>query len=226
MNIRSQLDHLVIAARSLPEGIAWCQRQFGFEPASGGQHSFMGTHNRVFRIDGPDYPRAYFEIIAIDETAPQPSRTRWFDLDVERLRESVRGEPRLIHFVASTSDAEAATAALMKQGIDRGALVEAERPTPSGLLRWKISLREDGQRLFSGALPTLIEWGAIHPCDALPASGVSLRTLTCSHPDAHRLQAAYAAIGLEQVSASQGEPNLVAVLDTPRGPVRIESKEI
>jgi hypothetical protein len=46
------------------------------------------------------------------------------------------------------------------------------------------------------------------------------------HPDAQRLQAAYAAMGLQQVSASPGEPRLVAVLDTPRGPVRIDSAGI
>jgi len=226
MSVRSQVDHLVVAARSLPEGIAWCRDTFGFEPASGGQHPLMATHNRVFRIDSPQFPRAYFEIIAVNDAAAAPARTRWFDLDDLKLRESIKAAPRLIHFVASTSDAAAAIAALEAQGIDRGPLVAAERPTPSGLLSWKISVREDGQRLFAGTLPTLIEWGSNHPCDALPASGVALQSLSCMHPDAQRLQAAYAAMGLQQVSASPGEPRLVAVLDTPRGPVRIDSAGI
>lgn len=225
MSLRSQVDHLVVAARTLPEGIAWCRETFGFEPAEGGEHPLMGTHNRVFRIDSPAFPRAYFEIIAIDPAAPAPQRTRWFDLDDARLQDAIASGPRLVHFVASTSDADAAARALAGLGIDRGPLVAAERPTPAGLLRWKISVREDGQRLFQGTLPTLIEWGPAHPCDALPASGVQLRSLDCSLPDAPRLQAAFAAIGLARVGATEGPANIVALLDTRRGPVRIESRE-
>ena len=41
-----------------------------------------------------------------------------------------------------------------------------------------------------------------------------------THPG---LPAAYAAIGLEGVDSAQTPANLVAWLDTPRGPVRLES---
>ena len=44
--------------------------------------------------------------------------------------------------------------------IDRGHVLEASRDTPAGRLAWQITVRDDGQRLFYGALPTLIEWGA------------------------------------------------------------------
>ena len=44
-----------------------------------------------------------------------------------------------------------------------------------------------------------------------------------SHPQATALQSAYQAIGLEQVPVKAGEANLCAVLDTPRGRVRLES---
>ena len=221
--MQSQLDHLVVAATTLEAGVAWCRETFGFEPAAGGQHALMGTHNRVFRIDTPQFPRAYFEIIAVDPAASAPPRTRWFDLDDPNLRDRIESGPRLIHFVASTNDAAAAQAALAPLGIERGALVAAERATPSALLRWKISIRADGQRLFAGALPTLIEWGSAHPCDTLPPSGVALRSLACAHPEGGRLRQAYEAIGLEQVTAVSGPASLVALLDTPRGPVRIES---
>ena len=223
MSLQARIDHLVVAARTLPEGIAWCRETLGLEPAAGGQHPLMGTHNRVFRIDTPAFPRVYFEIIAIDPAAAAPGRTRWFDLDEPRLQDALAAGPRLIHFVASTHDAAGATAALARLGIDRGPLVAAERATPSALLRWKISVRDDGQRLFAGLLPTLIEWGSAHPCEALPASGVSLRTLQSAHPQAVQLQAAYDAIGLRQVTAQPGPANLVAVLETPRGTVRLES---
>ena len=42
-------------------------------PGSGGRHALMGTHNRVFAIGSEAFPRAYFEIIAIDPDAPDPA---------------------------------------------------------------------------------------------------------------------------------------------------------
>src|SRR5205085_6962675 len=142
---------------------------------------------------------AYFEIIAIDPEAPAPAHKRWFDLDDERLRAAIAVEPRLIHFVASTNEGSRAVAALSEFGIDRGPLVPAERDTPAGLLRWKISVRPDGARLFDGTLPTLIEWDSRHPADSLPDCGVSLVSLAAAHPQSVQLRQCFEAIGLQQV---------------------------
>ena len=75
----ARVDHLVVAAASLDEGAAWCEATLGVVPGPGGEHPLMGTHNRLLRVATVDYPRAYFEIIAV-----QPGRTpqlprRWFD---------------------------------------------------------------------------------------------------------------------------------------------------
>jgi hypothetical protein len=222
--LQAQVDHLVVAARSLDDGVAWCREVFGFEPAAGGAHPLMGTHNRVFRIASANFPRAYFEIIAIDGAAPRPAHKRWFDLDDERLQAAIVPGPRLVHFVASTNGAASAVAALSEFGIDRGPLLAAERDTPAGLLRWKISVRPDGARLFDGALPTLIEWDSRHPADSLPDCGVTLVSLAATHPQAAQLRRSFDAIGLQQVAVLEGAANLVAELDTPRGRVRLESQ--
>jgi hypothetical protein len=84
----------------------------------------------------------------------------------------------LIHWVARCRDAEAACASLAAQGIIRGELLDAERSTAQGMLRWRITVRRDGQRLFDGALPTLIEWRGAHPADTLPRCGVELQDLS------------------------------------------------
>ena len=92
-------------------------------------------------------------------------------------------------------------------------------------------MRDDGHRLFDGALPSLIEWGKpgdaeplrLHPRNSLPRSGVSLQGLSVTHPEAGRLQAAYAAIGLDGVKVQAGAANLVATLRTPKGEIRLES---
>ncbi|CAN5909876.1 VOC family protein [soil metagenome] len=228
--MQARLDHLVIAAASLDEGVAWCEATLGVTPALGGSHPMMGTHNRLLVVASDAFPQSYIEIIAIDRKAT-PTRAaglrRWFDFDDAALQAGLaRHGPHLIHFVARVDDARAALQALSHDHahIDRGPLIEASRDTPAGRLEWQITVRDDGQRLFYGALPTLIQSGAVHPVDSLPASGISLRSLHLTHPRADDLATALKAIGLIDMNVLAGAPNLVAVLDTPSGPVTLESK--
>ena len=223
------VDHLVVFAADLAGGVDWCQRTLGITPTAGGEHPLMGTHNRIFNISSPRHPRAYLEIIAINSVAtsalPAGAR-RWFDMDDATLQQQVAQHgPQLIHWVASVPEVAASHAALAAQDIERGAIITASRPTPNGLLQWQITVREDGLRLMDGCLPTLIQWGATHPCDSLPASGVQLQQLTLQHPQAATLSAACEAIGVApHVAITAGDaPCLTAQLSTPRGPVTLSS---
>lgn len=219
----SHVDHIVVAADTLARGVQWCEATLGVTPGPGGDHPLMGTHNRVLPVGAIDYPRTYLEIIAVDPAAPVPRRRRWFDLDDEALRQSLRQQPRLIHFVACTPDPRQAVKALGRLGIQRGSLLRAERATAHGLLSWQISVRGDGQRLFYGGLPTLIQWDGAHPADAMPDAGLALQSVRVSHPRPVDLRAAHAAIGLQGVVVEQGPPNLVVMLGSPRGVVQLES---
>ena len=223
------VDHLVVFAADLAGGVDWCQRTLGITPTAGGEHPLMGTHNRIFNISSPGHPRAYLEIIAINSVAtsalPAGAR-RWFDMDDATLQQQVAQHgPQLIHWVASVPEVAASHAALAAQDIERGAIITASRPTPNGLLQWQITVREDGLRLMDGCLPTLIQWGATHPCDSLPASGVQLQQLRLQHPQAATLRAACEAIGLaSHVAIPAGDvPQLTAQLTTPRGPITLSS---
>lgn len=225
-------DHLVIAARTLAEGVAWCEATLGVVPGPGGAHPLMGTHNRLLNIASDAFPRTYLEIIAVDSAAT-PTRDaglrRWFDLDDAQLQAGLSQHgPTLVHFVARVTDARSARLALAQapMAMDRGTLVEASRDTPSGRLSWEITIRDDGQRLFDGALPTLIQWGPVHPVDAMPASGLRWRSLHLTHPRAPALADALNAIGLQTIDVRPGAPNIVAVLDTPRGRVTLASKGV
>jgi hypothetical protein len=258
------VDHLIVAARTLDDGVAWCEATLGITPGPGGKHAFMGTHNRLFSVASARFPRAYFEIIAIDpaskpdasphaspDTRPGaggPLRTRWFDLDNPALQQAIAGGPALIHWVARCEDIDAAVATLRGQGVDRGDVVPAERHTPNGLLRWKISLRADGRRLFRGALPTLIQWGEVHPADAMPGSGVVLQSLVVQGLPADLVavlplqvrsvsgvgaDSAYAARrdGASAANANANEaaprlPLITATLSTPKGEVSLGSLTI
>ncbi|MEO8388114.1 VOC family protein [Polaromonas sp.] len=226
--LASQVDHLVVVATSLVEGVQWCERVLGITPGPGGEHGLMGTHNRLFTVASPAFPRAYFEIIAINPEKQNPRvapARRWFDLDDRELQLRLdKTGPQLAHFVASTSRVQAAVRALDGLGLDRGEVLEASRKTPQGLLSWKITVREDGQRLFYGALPTLIQWGDSHPADGMAPSGVTLQSLHASHPRPDALRGGYEAIGLAGVGLAEGPPNLIATLQTPRGLVTLDSK--
>jgi len=188
-----ELDHLVVGAATLEEGVAWCERVLGATPGPGGKHALMSTHNRLLNISGPNHPRAYLEIIAIDPDAPPPGRARWFDLDQPALREALAQGPGLIHWVSRVPNLDAALANWRGEGVDAGEAIAASR----GNLRWRIALREDGRRLRREALPVLIEWGEAHPTDTMAASGVQL-------------------LGFE------ARDGLKARLATPRGEVELE----
>jgi hypothetical protein len=96
--------------------------------------------------------------------------------------------------------------------------------TPRGLLEWQIAVRDDGQRLFDGALPTLIQWGAVHPASGMPDSGITLQSLALCHPQADALRAALAGLGLSHIEVQTGPANITAQLETPKGVVTLESK--
>ena len=232
--MNSQIDHLVVAANSLQQGVEWCEATLGITPAAGGEHEKYGTHNRLFKIATPAFPVAYFEIIAINPDAvieKKPPPTRWFDLDSKQLQAELAKSPRLVHFVVNTDNIQDARHAWKNQGIDRGPIIHASRKTPKGLLQWQITVRPDGDRLFNGTLPTLIQWGKpeaadpmqLHPRNHLPRSGVSLKSLTVSHPSASKIKAAYEAIMLGNIDVTEGPANIVATLQTPKGLVTLES---
>ncbi|MDP4612215.1 MAG: VOC family protein [Limnohabitans sp.] len=232
--MKTQIDHLVVMAASLDEGVQWCEDTLGITPGPGGEHEKYGTHNRLFKIASPEFPLAYFEIIAINPLAVIPKRAqvpRWFDMDDAALQKAVAQGPRLVHFVSSTEDVKAARHVLRTQGIERGQVVHASRKSSKGTLNWQITVREDGERLFNGCLPTLIQWGKpeatdplrLHPRNSLPRSGVTLQSLTVSHPSGAKLQAAFDAIGLANIAIETGPANLVASLQTPKGLVQLQS---
>jgi len=222
-SLAAQVDHVVVAAASLEQGVAWCERVLGVTPGPGGKHPLMGTHNRLMRIASPAYPDAYFEIIAVDPEAAQPQRVRWFGLDEPALQARLRDGPRLVHVVARVADLAARRAALLQVGVDPGVPVKAGRDTPQGPLAWQILVRDDGRLLCGGALPTLIQWEGRHPAQAMPDCGVTLSALTL-----RGVSPAVAAVLQLQgavVQEAPPAPALTAVLHTPRGEVVLTSDD-
>lgn len=154
-------------------------------------------------------PLARLEIISVNPDAKRPVNAlakHWLDIDNDALQAVIARVPCLVHFDVKPDDIQAASKTMKAHGIGRRPAVQAKRHSRKGLLQWQIALREDGQRLFNGALPNLIQWGKpdnpqplrLHPRNSLPRSGVCLQDTSILHPNALKLQAAaaYWSIGL------------------------------
>lgn len=207
------LDHLVVAASRLDDGIRHVAEALGVEPVPGGRHPDMGTHNALLRLG----PGTYLEVIAVDPEAPAPGEPRWFDLDGADTRAALAQGPRLLTWVARSDELEALAA---RRPWDTGAIRRMRR----GDLAWRIAFPSDGRLVEGGLLPPLIEWdpGTDHPATRLPDTGCSLIRLRAFHPRAKRVHEVLAQAGLgdaleiEPVSAGGGI-HLQAIIEMPDG---------
>jgi hypothetical protein len=219
-----EVDHLVVAAASLAQGVDWCERTLGVTPGPGGQHALMSTHNRLLKIATAQFAQAYLEIIAIDPDAPDPpapGRVRWFGLDDPAQQARIHDTPRLVHMVARSTMLDMHRWGLITVGHKPGDPVNLSRPTAQGDLRWQMLVRDDGGWDCGGALPTLLQWQGTHPTQAMAESGITLRQLTL-HGVPERARQVLRLRGVA-VLAEPG-PALRAVLNTPLGDVTLESE--
>lgn len=207
------LDHLVVAATTLADGIEFVAEVTGATPHPGGKHVAMGTHNALVRL-GAD---VYLEIIAIDPEGARPTRARWFDLDDIALLSELTERPRLIHWVARTTDIGRAVAACP---IPLGTV----HPMARGDYRWRMTIPDDGKRPAKGIVPTLIQWDVpAHPADSLPQTGISIAGLAAAHPEPAGIRDALATLGLDGILpvTYDRDARLAAMLRTPRGIVTL-----
>ena len=215
----TELDHIVVAARTLDEGRAWARETVGVEAVGGGKHDGLATHNTLLKLDG----KRYLEIIAIDPDADAPSFPRWFGLDTAEVREHIAHGPRLVAWVARCSGAPD-TIEQLAATQDYSAIVV--RPASRADFRWRIAFTPDGVRIAGGTLPHLIQWDCeVHPCDRLPESGVSLTALMLGAPEPERLTGMLDALQFFDASVQVGQStatNLVAMLRTPIGSVVLD----
>lgn len=206
-------DHLVVAAAALEQGEMYLEQRLGIRPQRGGKHDAMGTHNSLLKLDA----LSYIELIAVDPQATAPGRPRWFALDSSAMQSALRRGPRLIHWVARTTNMAGARRVF---GQDPGQAQSMRR----GPYAWQITVPPDGELPAGGVLPSLIEWReGRHPAAALPESGVRLLTLAAAHPEPALIRSTVAALALsDTITITYGTaPRLAAMLQTPRGPVTL-----
>jgi hypothetical protein len=213
MPLPAELDHLVLAARSLGEGCDFVERALGVRPAPGGRHPQWGTHNALLALG----PRRYLEVLAPDPQAIDAAAcargAALFRLD--RARD---GGPRLTTWMVRAHPLRAAIESARALGIDLGAAHPGSRTRPDGsVLAWELAVPPEPP--LGGVLPWPIDWqGSEHPAARAPA-GCALEWIECSHPDPARAGAALAALGCPGIRIAAGAPEIRAGIACPRGVV-------
>jgi hypothetical protein len=217
-----QLDHLVIAARTLEEGASFIAGKLGVEMSGGGAHPLMRTHNRLLNLWGG----VYLEVLAPDPDAAavEPPRARLFAFDEPAFRKRLETGPQLVHWVARVDRPKLLTR-WQAQYPER---IPAVVPMTRGANSWNLTVPADGafpawQGTGDGLLPSLIQWDTPqHPSATLPETGIALKSLTGFHPRAHLLSEQLAWLGashLMRVEVTAGAPVLVAEFELPDGSI-------
>ncbi|MHB2210087.1 VOC family protein [Methylobacterium sp. CM6257] len=205
------LDHLVIVAPDLAEGVAHVRDCLGLTMPEGGRHREMGTRNHLLRLGAS----LFLEVIAVDPEAAPPSRARWFGLDdAAQVRADWEAGRRLRGFVARTGDLDSVLAA-------RGALLGAAATMTRGDLSWRFALRPEGAWPADGAAPCVMDWGPRgNPAVTMPDLGAHLEGIVLTHPDPDAVTALHAALGLtDPPHCVRGAgPRWTARITTPFGP--------
>ena len=208
-----ELDHLVVAATDLESGQAWLAERLGATLAPGGQHTGVGTHNRLLQLGN----RVYLELIASDPSQAEPSRPRPFLLDDPGLKARLAIAPQLVHWVVRSNDLQADVAAATYQ---LGTIVNMTR----GTLTWRLTVPRGGRPAGEGMLPSMIQWDLPddqHPTARLPDVGVALAGLSIRAPQAVLtcLPKVSAPVTIDSVESATS--TLVATFNCPRGRVSL-----
>lgn len=211
-SVAEALDHLLIGAPSLDDGIAWLEERTGVRAAKGGSHPGLGTWNALASLG----PRQYIEIIA-----PDPGQPGVPTFYIPGLRDFPA--PRIATWAARGEQLEG-IAGRLPGSLGCDAPRQGSRVRPDGTrLAWTLAFPKDRQHgVYGGALPFLIEWESneAHPGRSTP-SGLGLRAFSIGHPEPAALESALRGLGMDAAVQAADETQLSVELETPRGVVRL-----
>ena len=162
-----KLDHIVFAASSLEEGTNFIENKLNSKLSDVGYHDFMGTHNRVIKID----KSIYLEIIAINPCSAAPKQDRWFNLDNPKLQQKLTNYPQIIGYVIETDDKE-----IFKYF---RAPIKASR----GNYNWNFAMPNlekdflNNELIQNGIMPSLISWKSNKPIIKMKNNQFSLNKI-------------------------------------------------
>lgn len=181
----TELDHIVVGTKDLDSGARWLEDMLGVPPIGGGEHTTMGTYNKLWSLGSG----SYLELVAINPNAPTPSRPRWFGLDDPDIQDSLASGPRLLNWAVRVDDIDQA---VKDCPVNIGSIHTMSR----GDFTWKVAIREDGALVHQGHIPLVIQWQTPHPASTMQDQGLSLVRLK-----AHRSEKTGVVKALESIGA-------------------------
>lgn len=205
----SVIDHLVYATPDVDSSVTELGQRLGVNAVAGGRHLGYGTRNALIALGAS----SYLEIIGPDEGQRRPAGGYWYG--VENI-----AKPRLVTWTARVEHIERVAAHAHGAGYRTGDVHQVFRERPDGVrLSWRLTMPTGAG---DGLVPNLIEWdeGCPHPADSSPA-GVELLELRGYHPDPAAIMTILRALGVELEVRAGDAARLVAILDTPNGPVEL-----
>ncbi len=182
----TELDHIVVGTQNLESGARWLEDMLGVPPLGGGEHTAMGTYNKLWSLGSS----SYLELVAINPATPAPSRPRWFGLDDPDIQDSLASGPRLLNWAVRVDDIEQVSK-------DCPVNIGTIRTMTRGDFSWKVAIREDGALIHQGHIPLVIEWQTAHPASTMQDQGLSLVRLK-----AHRSEKTGVVKALDSMGAS------------------------
>jgi hypothetical protein len=206
----SHVDHILLGAPSLAEGIAVFERATGVTAKHGGRHASGGTENALVNIG----PHTYLEIIAPHADA-QPS-------DALAMQLKALKTPQLIGFAVRVDDAAKAHADITRQGFKLSPPKSGGRVTPAGdRLDW-ITFAVEEPKLDTA--PFFIEWSAAtkHPSQSSPG-GCTMERFTIADPHASDLEKLLDAVQVHVPVTNAQKPAMQLTLQCPKGQVAFTS---
>lgn len=208
----TNIDHLVIGAATVAQGVNYVRDYLGVDMPYGGVHVNMGTQNHLMQIG----EEIFLEIIAINPDIEPPKQPRWFGLDDPFVRQRLATQPTLLTWVVNTDNLDK----LIRQAMYSLGNSELIR---RGELSWNFGLPDDGRLIAGGILPYAIEWHTSkHPAANMADFNCSFHSLEIYHPYPAWLQSALVSIGalnlVKIIEVPQNEtPYITASINTPSG---------
>ncbi|WP_024333068.1 VOC family protein [Desulfotignum balticum] len=208
----TRLDHLVVGARDLEDGVAYVKEKLGVVMPFGGKHLKMGTHNHLIRIGN----NVFLEIIAIDPDQTDLDRPRWFGLDDPTIQTNLDKSPRLLSWVVNCNDINK-TMRTASCSFGHPELINR------GHLNWYFGLPADGRLIGGGFLPYLIQWiDIVHPSNFMADVGIRLLNIKIYHKYPSWLEKTLFSIEAHKLvkicsPPIDGKSFIKAQFDTPNG---------
>jgi hypothetical protein len=191
-----RFDHIAIGCATLEQGAAYVADRIDLIVPVGGEHPLMGTHNLIMSL-GID---TFFEVIAVNPSAPKPPHRRWFGLD-----NATFATPRPHSWILNSNDLEVDLEKAKDLGIDLGSPTTQTR----GEMTWRFAVRKDGTIPLDGAAPMIMEWPKMpaHPAANMADLGVRMKSIALHTP--------HSAI-LNNLLNSLGDGNMpIEIFDSP-----------